>query len=197
MRLGPAVRTNPLQHDDKEAKFRSFMFEDMSAATRANIAALEPAITLVARAPDSPVARTLAKFAGELQSTGHSMRVVFLETDCVLDDCPESANLFNCPGVEIRVLNDSRFGAAHEQLVLNSSRVWIGDCMRRDPWKRDAFEMFHGNDQIAAAHGRVSFAKLWAGARAVECLVPQAVKPEVILAGQAGAGGAKLVSPQS
>ena len=46
---------------------------------------------------------------------------------------------------EFRVLGDPRFGAAHEQLVVGT-HVWTGDCLRRDPNKRDAFEVYHSDD---------------------------------------------------
>ncbi len=45
------------------------------------------------------------------------------------------------PGVTCRVANDRRLFDAHEQLVLSAKDTWTGDCMRRDPTKRDSLRV--------------------------------------------------------
>ena len=51
---------------------------------------------------------------------------------------------------------------AHEQLVLGPETCWIGDCMRRDPAKCDAFENFIEDCGEASGCAIVSFERLWA-----------------------------------
>ena len=50
---------------------------------------------------------------------------------------------------------------AHEQLVLGAQTCWIGDCMRRDPAKCDAFESYVEGCGEAAGCALVSFERLW------------------------------------
>ena len=84
---------------------------------------------------------------------------------------------------EFRVLGDPRFGAAHEQLVVGT-HVWTGDCLRRDPNKRDAFEVYHSGDATIRLYAAASFEKLWAAARPIKPVRSGAVAPEIIAAGQ-------------
>ena len=89
-----------------------------------------------------------------------------------------------------RMLTDLRFASAHEQLVLGQGRVWIGDCMRRDPAKRDAFEMYHDNHVSTAAHATASFSKLWDKSVSLTRIVATTVATDLILAGQAATDAA-------
>jgi len=50
---------------------------------------------------------------------------------------------------------------AHEQLVLGPETCWIGDCMRRDPAKCDAYESYVEGCGEAAGCAAVSFERLW------------------------------------
>ena len=72
-----------------------------------------------------------------------------------------AASLLDIICGEFRVLGDPRFGAAHEQLVV-STHVWTGDCLRRDPNKRDAFEVYYSDDAAVRLYAAGSFEKLWA-----------------------------------
>ncbi len=48
--------------------------------------------------------------------------------------------------------------------MLDETTVWIGDCMRRDPQRRDTYELF--SDACRATAGRAvrSFAQIWRAA---------------------------------
>ncbi len=61
-------------------------------------------------------------------------------------------------------MRDPRLLAAHEQLVLAPDRAWIGDCMRREPTKRDTYERFAANAPDVAALATRSFERLWRAA---------------------------------
>ncbi|PPC87349.1 MAG: hypothetical protein CTY39_02870, partial [Hyphomicrobium sp.] len=72
-----------------------------------------------------------------------------------------------------------------EQLVIGDAHVWIGDCMRRDPAKRDAFEIYHLNVTTATNNTSASFAKLWSSAKPLKRSVTRAIAPASIVASQA------------
>ena len=58
---------------------------------------------------------------------------------------------------EIRWAKNPRMLDAHEQLVIGPNSTWMGDCMRRDPTKRDAFQSF--NVDCPEAAGRRLFGR--------------------------------------
>ena len=161
----------------KEAKLKAFITEAVAAHDGAS------ALTLVARATDSPVACALAAAIAGSGRTDLMLNAVLFDIDSIVED-HASASILDVRGAEFRVLGDARFVAAHEQLVLGGDRVWIGDCMRRDPMKRDAFELFHASNPTCAGHAIASFAKLWEAAHPLDRTIARAPAPEVIAAGQ-------------
>jgi hypothetical protein len=62
---------------------------------------------------------------------------------------------------EVRWASHPRITEAHEQLVVAGAACWIGDCMRRDPTKRDAFEQYRADDEAASRVAARSFEHLW------------------------------------
>ena len=172
MRIAPPAPAVVANRGEKEAKLRELIAGSVAGNGR-------NAITLVARAPDSPVARALTAAAKEIEAAGIAMRVVLFEIESSSDETTP-LSLLEVAGIDVRVLADPRFAAAHEQLTLGGSALWIGDCMRRDPSKRDAFEMYITGDAKAARHAECSFAKLWAAAKPLKRVVTGSVAPEVI-----------------
>jgi len=63
--------------------------------------------------------------------------------------------------IEIRWACNPRLLDAHEELVVGPLTSWTGDCMRRDPNKRDAYESFNSGCAEAAGWARISFDRLW------------------------------------
>lgn len=179
MRFATSPRLLHIGREEREAKLKDFVAADL--AHRQAAAADTHCYTLLARAPDSPVARAMACLAGELAAANVTVRALLLDLDGYSDE-PGRASLLEMTNTDIRLLSDPRFTAAHEQLVLGGGRLWLGDCMRRDPAKRDAFEIFHDHDMAAATHASVSFTRLWTGAQAVRRIRPLA--PELVIAGQ-------------
>ncbi len=163
--------------EEKEASLISFMSE---VVDRARDVAFEGQLkwTVLARNLDSPCLRALAKFVAAEANTAISIRAIVLDAEPVSAGLSGPA-LTDLDAVDVRILKDARYTAAHEQLVLGATRVWIGDCMRRDPVKRDAFQMFHGDDAVATRHAEASFERLWAKASpakpALNPLVPSLV----------------------
>jgi hypothetical protein len=119
-----------------------------------------PPILLLAHSLDSPVAMAVENLVLSQPQRITSVRMILtrLETPFMSAGAIPAMR----PGVTCRVLRDPRFLYAHEQVVLGNASVWTGDCMRRDPAKRDCFESFFENDAAAAANAMTSFERLWA-----------------------------------
>ncbi|MEQ1576200.1 MAG: hypothetical protein ABL894_00975, partial [Hyphomicrobium sp.] len=67
----------------------------------------------------------------------------------------------------LRHAPDARLLDAHEQLILGPSSVWVGDCMRRDPAKRDAYECYASDSAETAVWAKRSFDRVWVRAHPV------------------------------
>lgn len=191
MRFATSPRLLHAGREEREAKLRDFVAADLS--NRQVAGADSHSYTLLARAPDSPVARAVAMLSSELAAANISIRTLLLDLECFTDE-PARASLLDVANVEVRLLSDARFTAAHEQLVLSPQRLWLGDCMRRDPAKRDAFEIFHEANASAAGHAMTSFARLWTSAQPVRRVRPLA--PELVIAGQMAEEAAAQPAPR-
>lgn len=185
MRLtaSPTVVLNT--RDGKEAKLKDLIVQDLQTRKNTPNAAAPSRYTVIARATDSVVAQALISSAADIAAAGLEISAILFESEMTFEETPQAISLMEITGVTCRVLRDQRFAAAHEQLVLNDGRVWIGDCMRRDPSKRDAFEMFHDGNNGAEQNATASFNRLWAHAKPVERMKSAATAaPELVIAGQ-------------
>ncbi len=176
-----------MSRTDKEARIKGFIGE--AIASHDENPARDNGLTLFVRSPDSPVARALAAACTEGNVLAARIRIVICDTNT---EEPSAPSLLEVPGIECRVLADPSFGPAHEQLVVGHTFVWIGDCLRRDPMKRDAFELYHANDAVAGIFAMASFEKLWARARPLK--LPR-LSPEIIAA-QSDEAGAMPLNPR-
>ena len=143
---------------EKVSKLTAFIGEDLDARSMHGVHAAGGCYLLIARSPDSPVAEALRSHAARLAAMGIRVRAIFSEVDS-----SKSAHLmapFSVPS-ECRLARDPRLLAAHEQLTLTPTCTWVGDCMRRDPGKRDALERFAANCAQTGAHATRSFESLW------------------------------------
>jgi hypothetical protein len=191
MRLPSPPRIVIVSREDREAKLKTFILEALAARSGTPLEAFGEAITLVARAPDSPVAQALLAITPEITAANIAIRVVLFETEPLSEEHVQSS-LLDVGAIEVRMLSDQRFAAAHEQLSLGGGRVWIGDCMRRDPAKRDAFEMFHADNAATAGHAAASFAKMWDKSIPLRRVVSASVAANAMLASQAPAAGSAI-----
>lgn len=169
MRLAASARDVLGNREEKETRLRSFISETLCSDEHKTFSC-----TLVAKSIESPVAAALTAVLREAAALKISLRVVLLETDGLAEDSV-AATLLDMPDADVRILQDVRFAAAHEQLLTGGERLWIGDCMRRDPVKRDAFELFYAGNATAAGHARQSFEKLWQKAEPAKRMVPAGV----------------------
>ncbi|HMN36892.1 MAG TPA: hypothetical protein PKD49_04160 [Hyphomicrobium sp.] len=191
MSFATSPRLQTTGREEREARLRDFVAAAL--VVRRALGDREPAsISLVARAPDSPIARVLADMAGELTAANIGVTIVLLDLDTYTDE-PGRPSVLDMSSANVRVLTDPRFTSAHEQLVLGHTIIWLGDCMRRDPAKRDAFELFHHDNAEAAKHASISFERLWASAQDVRRVRP--IAPEVMVAGSFGEAGASQAQP--
>lgn len=179
MRFPPSPRLLQNGREEREAKLKEFILGGITAH-KSGLAT--PCFTLLARAPDSPVARAVAALASELAAAEIEVRAIMLDLDAFTDE-PGRPSLLEMKNADIRVLADLRFTSGHEQLVTGAASFWLGDCMRRDPTKRDAFEVYHHENMTACNHAAVSFGRLWNRAQIVRRV---RLAPQAMIAGQMG-----------
>ncbi len=177
MRFDTPSRLVMTCRSEKESKLAAFVSDGLTDVDAPGV------VTLVARGTDSPVASALIAALAQADHANVIVRIVLFDIDTVVED-HTATTILDIAGADIRVLPDSRFAAAHEQLVLGNARVWLGDCMRRDPAKRDAFAVFHDANVPAAQHAAQSFAKLWAVAIPLKRSVGRTMAPQALIAGQ-------------
>jgi len=143
---------------DKISRLTAFIADDLDARAATGMHATGACYLLVARSAESPVAQALRAHADRMSSAGIRLRAIFSEIDQA--NGAHLAAPFALPS-ECRIARDTRLLAAHEQLVLTPTRTWLGDCMRREPGKRDAFERYAHDCAQTGAHAIRSFESLW------------------------------------
>lgn len=153
MRFPPNARPNVMAREEKETRLRAFVASHMDAHRASGIAPGVTSYRLLALSAESPVARALADLVPDLAAAGIGVQAVFVRRAATV--MPE--------GAECRFVADIRLLDAHEQLVLDRATAWVGDCMRRDPLKRDAYELY-SDSPVTAGHAARSFAQIWRAA---------------------------------
>lgn len=180
MRISSPSRLMTMSRTDKEARLKDFIVESLTALAEGPGGS--GTVTMMVRGTDSPTARALGAALSEVPlATLDVLDIKVIIADTRVEDAA-SPSLRDIAGIEFRLLSDPRFGASHEQLVVGRTHVWIGDCLRRDPNKRDAFELYHKADPIARKCATVSFEKLWARAKPLMSMKSAELAPEIIAA---------------
>ena len=118
-----------------------------------------PHLLLVARSLDSPVVKAITALGDDIAAAGLGARLILAHVD--REPAPEDWGRGLAFTYEIRWARHPRLVEAHEQLVLGPETCWIGDCMRRDPGKCDAYESYVEDCGEAAGCAAVSFERLW------------------------------------
>ncbi len=168
---------------EKVAKLSAFIGDDLDARAAHGLHVTGGCYLLIARSPDSPVAQALRGHAERMESLGIRVRAIFSEID--QSNPLDLMAPFAVPS-ECRLARDPRLLAAHEQLSLSPAVTWVGDCMRREPGKRDALEQYADNCAQTGAHASRSFESLWRVTAAVYA-VPQ-IAAELVQMPEMGAG---------
>jgi hypothetical protein len=146
--------------EQKEAKLKEFIQCDLKDLADAEISGSPLTYRLVARSPNSPVARAVGELMPETAALGIAFQIVFLNSNVGELNSDTICSLLD-PAVNCRKLKDLRFIDAHELLLLGSGRVWIGDSMRRDPARRDAYESYCDNCTVTEEWTMHSFQHIW------------------------------------
>ena len=175
MRIASPSRPMMMSRTDKEARLKDFIGDALAA--RGEDPARDSGVALFVRNPDSPAARALMAACSEGHAEAAHIRILICDTN---SDEPGAPSVLDIAGADCRVLADPNFGPAHEQMAIGHSHVWIGDCLRRDPTKCDAFELYHPNDPVSSVFAIASFEKLWARGRALKLAQAVELAPEII-----------------
>jgi len=169
MPFRPPVRASISRHGEKEQRLRQFILEHMNAGPDRT-----PRLMVVARSLDSPVIKAIAGLDQIIAAAAGSVRLILAQID---EEAHGQLSAMRCAH-EIRWARHPRLIEAHEQLVLGPQTCWIGDCMRRDPSKCDAFENYVEECGEAAGCAAVSFERLWFASTPLKATkAPQASAP--------------------
>lgn len=158
MRLGPPPQINVVRKEEKEARLTTFIDQDLGH--RKLTASAGHTYLLIARSLDSPSARALLAAAPQAATLGIRYRILLMLDEATTRDLAPTAG-DHLAAMETRIGTDMRLLDAHEFLVLGPTTVWIGDCMRRDPSKRDAYEFYSSDAAEASRSAARSFERLW------------------------------------
>ncbi len=175
MRSKNTARVDVVKKEDKEARLIEFIRTTLQAHAAASGTSHE--FTLLVRSAQSPAALAVATMAGEFAAAGAGLRLLVTNTTLGATTPIPPALIDSRVLREARVLRDIRLLDAHEQLVLGTETAWIGDCMRREPGKLDAFERYSPATAAVAAWASVSFERLWAQGEMVPCAGLAAAEP--------------------
>jgi len=159
MRLRPPLRVSVTRHEEKEQKLQEFIFQHLAGAQHGGDASHATHLLIIARSLESPLVKAVAGLTNEITAAGLSARIILAQVD--REPLPEEWGRAITFSHEIRWAKHPRLIEAHEQLVLGPETCWIGDCMRRDPAKCDAYESYVEGCGEAAGCAAVSFERLW------------------------------------
>jgi hypothetical protein len=157
-----APRMDVVKREAKEEKLKTFI-----AAHLSNTAAQPQPATwlLIARSSQSPVVKALNALAPEIAKAQVTVRTILALLDNGAEDT-QATTMMLCL-TECRVARNPRLLEAHEQLVLSPATAWVGDSMRREPDKRDAYECYAADHATTAHWSTVAFNRLWAASDAI------------------------------
>lgn len=182
--------------EDKEAKLKAFI----KAVVERTADTEEPVedaglVLLIARSVDSPVAKAVASLVreGTLAKPLRTILALMPREDADAATVETFHSLTEGHGGHL--IRDVRLFDAHEQIVLGPAASWVGDCMRRDPMKRDAYECYAADCTKTAGWALTSHQRLWAASEPMPELVLVQRDQPVEIDGCVGIGGAEAEKP--
>ena len=170
-----------VRHEEKQERLASFISDHLARLT-ADAGPHTVQLNAVVRSASSPVAHALANCANAFVSeplepsqrethrasqadheeTGVAVRIVLLiEDETIGQPMTGTVAPADLSQADVRYATHGRLVDAHEQLVISTEAVWIGDCMRRDPAKLDAYERFIETDAEPVRWAQMAFNRLW------------------------------------
>lgn len=160
-RKANAVKQAIARHDAFIEKF----VEQLSRRSGADSA--DRHVSIIARSPASPVVSAVLARAEDLKSCGVTIQVIFAEfgPDGMMADCARTlAGLYTGSDARdsFRWARNICLMDAHEQFILGTDMCWSGDCMRREPGKIDALDLFESDAPKMVRLGTLAFDAIWA-----------------------------------
>lgn len=151
-----------VKREEKTEKLKAFIqdiLEREAAASGAAKLDVTASWTVIARSSDSPVVIALQALAQDLGPIGTRLVIAMpgRSEPSARIDLGDIAR-------ECRHLADPRHLNAHEQLILGPASCWVGDCMRREPAKRDAYEQYADDCSTTTGWAASAFERLWSAA---------------------------------
>ena len=157
-----APHMDVVKREVKEDKLKTFITAHLSTLE----ATPQPSTwLLIARSSHSPVVKALNALAPEIAKAEVTVKTILALLDSGPGDT-QATTMMLC-ATEYRVARNPRLLEAHEQLVLGPHTSWVGDSMRREPEKRDAYECYAADHATMAHWSTVAFHRLWAASDAV------------------------------
>jgi hypothetical protein len=147
--------------EDKETKLKAFISAVVTPNAVSDAAPGGDVALLIARSIDSPVVKALGGLIQDHTISGPVKIILAIAPRSGAQDPAADALIAMVRSAGARVVRDQRLFDAHEQLVLGPAASWVGDCMRRDPIKRDAYECYAADCSKTAGWARRSFDRLW------------------------------------
>ncbi len=165
MRQQSPVGMTVVKSSEKQEKIRNFILQAIAASHRNGDTVANGTLLLIARSAESPVAQALVSLGAEIAEAGLAIRAIFSDIDAEGTSAGWTVNGMAIPFQrDVRWAKNLRLSDAHEQLVLSNVTCWVGDCMRRDPSKVDAFELHASEQPETTRFASVSFERIWAHA---------------------------------
>ena len=157
-----------VKSEEKQSRLATFILEEI---TNKHSSVHFP-WSVLALSTASPVVGALRFISQHLdEATALDIRMILV--DQAKHTYPEGFDRLN--SLEVRVATNPRILDAHEQLVTGPISCWTGDCMRRDPSVRDAFEAFASGDDVSTHWAARSFEKIWKATKPLPH--PNAISP--------------------
>ena len=179
MRLEAPPQICVVKKEDKEAKIGRFLRRNVNVENDGEKAFSASRLLMIARSVESPAARALLQFCSEPGCEHFEVQIILTSEDGLLSlQLGERGDRLSA--MKCRLASDIRLLDAHELLVLGPATAWIGDCMRRDPSKHDAYEFYSEDAPEAARTAAKSFERIWMSAQPLTIRgVPAAPMPDV------------------
>lgn len=123
-------------------------------------------VMIIARSPASPVIQAVRALSNELGERQIAVRAVFSDVDPERDLQRAWSTISELSSGRahtdlIKWVSAPGFLEAHEQLILGGKMCWMGDAMRREPGRRDGFDMFEVDSTATCLLAVKNFSAIW------------------------------------
>jgi hypothetical protein len=131
----------------------------------------ERAISIIAKSPASPVVAAVVARCDDLARRNVQLTAIFAELGPDGLFAEYAGKLAPLCGADtrdsIRWARNACLRDAHEQLILGTSMCWSGDCMRREPGKVDALDLYESDAPKVVRLGTLAFDAIWGISEAI------------------------------